>query len=60
MVFVTFGNSAFWDFTHNWVLSVQRLGIPLLVGALDSGVARSCAAAGFPYLELWHQHEVRA
>lgn len=39
MVLVSFANGAFTDFITNWVLSVQRLGLPYLVGALDARMA---------------------
>lgn len=53
VLFITFGNTAFFDFTHNWVLSVKRLGVPFVVGALDKGMSEKCAAHGFPVLDLW-------
>lgn len=30
-VFVTFGNAAYWDLIHNWVVSVKKTGIPFIV-----------------------------
>ncbi|EFN57248.1 expressed protein [Chlorella variabilis] len=59
-VFVTFGNTAMWEFTHNWALSVQRLGAAYLVGALDAGMSELCAQAGLPHLDLWRQQEGNA
>lgn len=38
LVFVSFANGAFSDFINNWVLSVQRIKVPFLVGALDAGM----------------------
>lgn len=58
LTFVTFGNTAMWDFTHNWVLAVQLLRRPFVVGALDRGMSERCAAEGFPHVDLWRE-EVR-
>ncbi|KAL4446836.1 hypothetical protein ABPG77_008080 [Micractinium sp. CCAP 211/92] len=56
MLFVTFGNTAFFDFTHNWVLSVRRLGVAYVVGALDRAMSDKCLQHGFPFVDLWkHQ-----
>ena len=37
---------------HNWVLSVQRLKLPFLVGALDARMAAECAARGWAHLDV--------
>ncbi|PRW57844.1 glycosyltransferase family 77 [Chlorella sorokiniana] len=52
-LFITFGNSAVADFIDNWVLSVQRLGLPYVVGALDRSMGQQCKAAGHPHIDLW-------
>ncbi|KAL4434049.1 hypothetical protein ABPG75_000490 [Micractinium tetrahymenae] len=54
-LFVTFGNTAFFDFTHNWVLSVKRLGVAYVVGALDRAMSEKCAQHGFAVIDLWQQ-----
>lgn len=36
----------------NWVLSVQRLGLPFLVGALDARMAAECSRRGWPHLDV--------
>ena len=54
-LFVTFGNTAVWDFTRNWVLAVQALSLPFVVGALDRGMSQRCAAAGYTHLDLWRE-----
>lgn len=43
---------AFRDMLLNWVLSVQRLGLPFVVGALDARMAAECAARGWPHLDV--------
>ncbi len=43
---------AFKDMLTNWVLSVQRLGLPFLVGALDARMTAECAARGWPRLDV--------
>lgn len=57
-LFITFGNSAFVDFIDNWALSVQRLGLPYVIGALDRSLGQHCKAAGHPHIHLWRE-EVR-
>ncbi|KAI7836257.1 hypothetical protein COHA_009847 [Chlorella ohadii] len=52
LVFVSFANGAFKDMLTNWVLSVQRLGLPFLVGALDARMTAECAARGWPHLDV--------
>lgn len=50
LAFVSFANGAFNDFLANWVASVQRLGLPFVVGALDERMAEEAAARGWPHL----------
>ena len=57
-LFITFGNSAVVDFIDNWALSVQRLGLPYVIGALDRSLGQHCMAAGHPHIDLWRE-EVR-
>lgn len=52
LLFVTFGNKAFSEFVSNWVASVQRLQLPFLVGALDSGMADVAQDQGWPFLDV--------
>ena len=52
IAFVSFANGAFADFIENWVLSVQRLGVPFLVGALDEPMTTHAAQRGWPHLDL--------
>lgn len=52
LAFITFGNGAFSDFITNWVLSVQRLGLPFLVGALDARMVEVCKAKGWAHLDV--------
>lgn len=61
MLFITFGNTAVWDFTRNWVAAVQRLGLQFVVGALNRGMSQLCDEAGYPHIDLWSGgKEVRA
>ncbi len=50
LAFVSFANGAFNDFLANWVASIQRLGLPFVVGALDEKMADKAAALGWPHL----------
>ena len=52
-LFITFGNSAVAEFIDNWVLSVQQLGLPFVIGALDRKTGWRCAQAGLPRIDLW-------
>jgi hypothetical protein len=52
LAFITFGNAAFAPFVTNWVLSVQRLGLPFLVGALDAGMVEMCRKHGWAHLDV--------
>ena len=52
IAFVSFANGAFSDFIENWVLSVQRLGVPFVVGALDEPMTAHAAQRGWPHLDL--------
>lgn len=54
-LFITFGNSAVVDFIDNWALSVQRLGLPYVIGALDRSLGQHCMAAGHPHIDLWRE-----
>ena len=49
---MSFANGAFTDLITNWALSVERLGVPFAVGALDAPMARLAQDRGWPYLDV--------
>ncbi|KAI3429416.1 hypothetical protein D9Q98_005511 [Chlorella vulgaris] len=42
-LFLSYGNAAYFEFVHNWALSVEQIGAPYVVGSFDDAMLGLCA-----------------
>jgi hypothetical protein len=47
-VFLTFGNAAYWELIYNWVVSVNKTGIPFIVAGEWESMTRNAAGLAHP------------
>ena len=54
LMMMTYATGGVREMLHNWVLHVQRLGLPVLVAAMDQQVVTQCTAQTFDCLDWSH------
>ena len=54
LMMMTYATGGVREMLYNWVLHVQRLGLPVLVSAMDADVVRQCTAQEFHCLDWSH------
>lgn len=54
LMMMTYATGGVREMLHNWVLHVKRLGLPILVSAMDRDVILQCTAQSFHCLDWSH------
>ena len=54
LMMMTYATGGVREMLHNWVLHVQRLGLPVLVAAMDKQVVEQCTTQHFDCLDWSH------
>ena len=54
LLMMTYATGGVSEMLHNWVLHVARLGLPILVAAMDKDVVRQCSRQRFDCLDWSH------
>ena len=54
LMMMTYATGGVREMLYNWVLHVQRLGLPILVSAMDKDVVAQCTAQRFHCLDWSH------